>query len=189
MNAPFPRPHRFTAKEFERITRSGAFGDLRVELRRGMIAEMNPQYFPHGAIKVALYDALKAGLAVSYPRLRLLTETSVAFGGSFQPMPDILVYDPAMVPADLDGPVPADAVKLVIEVATATLADDLGEKLEDYARAGLAEYWVVDVKGRMAIRHDGPSEAGYARRLPVRFEERLDSLTLSGLSLAPGALG
>lgn len=49
INVPVPRPHHFTAKEFERIARSGGFGDLRVELRRGLIVQMNPRFFLHVA--------------------------------------------------------------------------------------------------------------------------------------------
>ena len=36
----------------------------------------------------------------------------------------------------------------MIEVADSSLADDLGAKLEQYARAGIPRYWVVDVVGR-----------------------------------------
>lgn len=138
---------------------------------------------------MALYDALQTGLAAGQTGWRLLTAATVAFGPDFQPMPDVLIYDPALIPAGHDGPVPAAAVKLVAEIADSSPADDLGEKLEDDAKAGLAEYWVLDVRGRLAIRHDGPGPNGYARRLPVRFEEALDSLTIAGLGLAPGALG
>jgi Uma2 family endonuclease len=104
-------------------------------------------------------------------------------------MPDIIVWSPADAPADLDGPIPAAAVKLIVEVSDASLADDLGEKLEDYAKGGLTEYWVADVKGRLILRHSGASAAGYAKREPLRFGEAAPLLTVAGVSADTGALG
>jgi Uma2 family endonuclease len=188
MNAPLPRLHRFTSKEFTRIAKSGGFGDLRVELRRGMIVEMSPQYAPHTSLQVAMFLAVKAAVDATGLPLRVWFQGSVEFGEGFQPMPDIFVWDPALAPADLDGPVPGAAVKLVIEVAATTLADDLGDKLAEYAAAGLAEYWVADVQGRMVFRHDGPKADGYARRLPVALHEEIAALTLPGVVLSAGSL-
>ena len=101
----------------------------------------------------------------------------------FQPVADIVIWDPTLAPADLTGPIPGDAVKLVIEVADASLADDLGEKLEDYASAGVAEYWVADVQARQVLRHDGPGDGRFARRAPAPLDAAIDALTIPGLSV------
>jgi len=61
------------------------------------------------------------------------------------PTADIVVFSPAAI-GDESGPLPGNAARLIVEVAAASLADDLGEKLVDYARFGLAEYWVADVR-------------------------------------------
>jgi Uma2 family endonuclease len=180
MNAPI-RLKTFTNAEFERLARSGGFGDARVELRRGMIAEMSPQFASHARVKmrlvITLLDAVKrAGLP-----WEVWSEVSVAFADGFEPLPDIVVWNPAEAPANLDGPIPASAVKLVVEVSDTTLADDLGEKLEDYAKGGLAEYWVADVKGRIILRHAGSAPTGYARREPVQFGQQAGSLETSAL--------
>jgi hypothetical protein len=58
-------------------------------------------------------------------------EGAIDFADSFQPMPDIFIWDPNLAPPDLDGLIPAAAVKLVIEVSSSTLADDLGDKRAD----------------------------------------------------------
>jgi Uma2 family endonuclease len=41
---------------------------------------------------------------------------------------------------------------LVIEVADTSLAFDLGEKRALYSDAGIAEYWVIDVKAKKLTR-------------------------------------
>lgn len=189
MNALSPPPHRFTSAEFARLARSGGLGGLRLELRRGMLVEVSPQYVPHAVLKVAVYDAFKAALQSFSPKWRVLSEVSVDFAEGFQPIPDIVIYDPARIAGPLDGPLPGAAVVLVVEVASTSLADDLGEKLEDYAAAGLAEYWVADLKAGRMLRHDGPGPEGYARRLETPLTERLDCLTRPGLSLPASTLG
>lgn len=149
----------FTSAEFHRMAAKGAFGDMRVELRRGKIIKMSPQHIPHARVKSDIQHRLERGVSAAGLGWEVLTETTVSFGGGFEPMPDIVVFDPTLAPAS--GPIPGAAVKLIVEVADATLADDLGEKREDYARAGLAEYWVADVAKKRVHRHADPQGDRY----------------------------
>lgn len=100
------------------------------------------------------------------------------------PEPDLSVYvpDPAMTTVLLP-----DAVRLVIEVANDSLAYDLGEKAQRYAAAGIADYWVVDLVGRVTHVHGQPGPEGYATRQVVRFEEPLTHADLPA-SLVVAAL-
>jgi len=177
MNAPHRALATFTNEQFERLVRSGGFGDMRVELRRGLIVKMSPQYYPHAHVKAVLSFALATAIRDAGLGWDVLNEVSVAFGGGFEPLPHVVVFDPAAIPANLSGPIPASAVRLIIEVADSSLADDLGEKLEDYAAGGLAEYWVADVQGRIVLRHAGPQKSAYAKREPARFGEAISALT------------
>jgi Uma2 family endonuclease len=180
MNAPV-RLKTFSNAEFERMARSGGFGDARVELRRGMIAEMSPQYVPYANVKMKLLAALAEAVRVAALPWEVWSEVSVTFGDGFEPLPDIVVWDPSLAPADLDGPIPASAAKLIVEVSDTTLADDLGDKLEDYAKGGLVEYWVADVQGRFILRHAGTAASGYARREPARFGDTIAALEIPDL--------
>lgn len=177
MNAPHRALATFTNAQFERLVRSGGLGDKRVELRRGMIVEMSPQFYPHANTKTELTLAILAAVKAAGLSWRVFNEASVAFAGGFEPMPDVIVFDPAALTADLQGPIPAAAVKMIVEVADSSLGDDLGEKLEDYANGGLGEYWVADVKGRLILRHAGPQPNAYSRREPALFGKVVDSLT------------
>ncbi len=187
MNAPTREPARFTSREFQRMARAGAFADMRVELRRGMLVRMSPQHMPHGRVKAAIERALIAALARAGLAWEVLTEVSVACGDAFEPMPDIVLFDPALVP-DARGAVPLGAVRLIVEVADSSLGDDLGEKLEDYAASGLEEYWVADVQGRLILRHAGPRVGGYARREPILFGQPAALLTQPQLVLDTATL-
>lgn len=188
MNAIVPSPRRFTSAEFIRIAHSGGFGDLRLELRQGWIVEMSPQHVPHAGLKADIYDELRDALKRIGSSLKIMSEVSIDFAEGFQPLPDIVIWDPALAPADLDGPLPAKAVKLVVEVAASTLADDLGAKAMEYAAAGLAEYWVADVTARMLYRHTDPGGAGFARREPLHLRDEIACLTIPGLAIAAATL-
>lgn len=78
-----------------------------------------------------------------------------------EPEPDITVLSGR---ADdlLRNPRPED-IAMVIEVSDSTLEHDLGAKAQLYARAGIAEYWVVDVQGRRVFEYREPGKFGYGR--------------------------
>ena len=57
------------------------------------------------------------------------------------------------VSIDLCGP-----PSLVVEVGASSLSDDLGAKRMLYERAGISEYWVVDVKGKKVVAFDMKDE-------------------------------
>lgn len=47
-------------------------------------------------------------------------------------------------------------ILLAVEVSDSTQADDLGRKVGLYARAGVAEYWVLDLQRRVLIAFQTP---------------------------------
>ncbi|NIP90467.1 MAG: Uma2 family endonuclease, partial [Gammaproteobacteria bacterium] len=75
---------------------------------------------------------------------------------------------------------PGEAVKLAVEVADTTQRDDLGAKRRDYAKAGLPEYWVVDLKKRTLHRFSGPREGDYPPATLFREGEEVAAATLPG---------
>jgi Uma2 family endonuclease len=109
---------------------------------------------------------------------RLLDEvTEVSVGVQYtMEFDDETVVDPDLVlmRPDTDpgrGLRPAD-VLLLIEVADTSLRTDRGEKALRYARAGIGEYWIVDVEGRRLLILREPGETGYAREDEVGSRAR-----------------
>jgi Uma2 family endonuclease len=111
----------------------------------------------------------------------------VRLGEGEVPQPDIILWEPIRA----RGPVPADRVRLVVEVADTTQADDLGRKRALYAAAGIPEYWVVDLPGRVLHQYWAPElDVGvYARAAAVPFGVAARSATLEGLAVVTDALG
>ena len=55
-----------------------------------------------------------------------------------------------------------DELVLVVEVADTSLRYDVTGKRDLYARAGVPEYWVLNIKGRKLIVHRNPKQGKYA---------------------------
>lgn len=74
------------------------------------------------------------------------------------PEPDAALLDR---PSDsfIDEPPGPGDVRLVIEVADSTVGRDLGVKAGLYARAGIREYWVLDLPRRRLHVHRNPDGA------------------------------
>jgi Uma2 family endonuclease len=176
MNALAKTHPPFTSAEFYNMANRGAFAGFRVELRRGMIVKMSPKWYPHGALQADLMFALKAAMNQAGLGSQVLSETTVNFGGGFEPMPDLIVLDPALLQVQ-KGPIPPSAVKLVVEVSDSSLEDDMGEKREDYASAGVAEYWVADVNSKRVIRHAAPNGSVFGTELSTPLSEPIAMLT------------
>jgi Uma2 family endonuclease len=176
---------RITAAQFSVMVEAGAFTGARgVELRGGLLYEMNPRYVPHLLAKGALYEALLDALRALGSPLRVSSEGSVLLGDRDVPMPDIIVWEPLRG----RGPVPGERERIVAEVSDTTLTDDLGHKRALYAAAAVPEYWVVDLPGRAVHQYWAPVDGAYARSADVPFGGTLRSATLAGLAVPTAAL-
>jgi len=69
---------------------------------------------------------------------------------------------------------------LVVEVADTTLSSDLTIKRDLYARAGVPEYWVLNMKGRKLIVHRDPKDGKYASTTTLTSR---DTVSIAGQSI------
>ncbi len=179
-----PERVRLSVANFMLLAESGAFADYtKVELVDGDIYVMNAQDHPHAQAKSRLMVALAIRLKEIGSDLEAVSEVSVRLDDASMPEPDIVLkrWQGA-------GPVPIEAVALVVEVSDTTLALDLGRKAELYAAAGVHEYWVVDLHGRRVLMHACPEDGAYPVPLDVPFGQPLIAATVGGLEVESGAL-
>ncbi len=147
---------RITAGEFWRMVEEGIIREgERVELIGGMIVEMSPSGKRHLGVLHRLSEILRFNREVSVG-----VQYTMEFDDETVVDPDLVLMRPDTDPGR--GLRPAD-VLLLIEVADTSLRTDRGEKAVRYARAGIGEYWIVDVEGRRLLILREPGEAGYAR--------------------------
>lgn len=171
-------PATFTDDEFERLLGETALDRMgRFELRGGELSRMNAQYAAHLYYKMQLYRRIERAIEASGLELRVGVEGTIKFGAGFSPLPDILVYQPFRA----RQAIPGERVRWIVEVSDSTLSDDLGDKLQEYARAGLPEYWVADINARAIHLFADPFEGAYRKAALAQFEERVAALTLEGV--------
>jgi Uma2 family endonuclease len=152
--------HCITADEYERMGEAGIFPpDARLELIEGEIYEMSPIGSPHAAC----VDAL-ALLFTETARRRFLVrvQNPVRLNDFSEPQPDLTLMrwrDDFYRGAH---PTPDD-VLLVVEVADTTLIDDRRVKVPLYARAGVAEAWLVNIPESQIEIYSDPAGGAYRR--------------------------
>jgi Uma2 family endonuclease len=157
--------HRFTVDDYHQMARAGILReDDRVELLEGEIIDMTPIGSRHNAAVDILTDRLTAALR---GRAIVRVQGSIRLGIDTEPQPDVVVL--AFRP-DFYRDVVATAAdtRLVIEVADASLAHDRGRKLPLYGRAGVAEFWIVDLVAGDITVYRAPAADGFAdvQRVP-----------------------
>lgn len=137
---------------------AGIFGEgERVELIEGEIVEMNPIGSRHAACVKGLTRLLGRMLG---DELLLDVQNPVRLDAGLEPHPDLAVVRERDYRDSLPGP---EDVLLGIEVSDTTLRYHKNVKLPLYARAGIAESWIVDLPNEAIERHNDPSEEGYRR--------------------------
>ncbi|MHB8263112.1 MAG: Uma2 family endonuclease [Acidimicrobiales bacterium] len=171
--------HVFNVEEWDEMGRTEVFGeDARVELIEGRIVDMNPIGDWHascvGRLNRTFVLLLQDSAIVSPQNPVRLSEHS-----ELQPDLAILRYRDDFYRAALPGP--ADTL-LVVEVADTSLERDRIKALY-YARAGIAQYWIVDLNGERVIEFTDPTEDGYRNEREARTDEQLTVNALPQISL------
>lgn len=145
-----PRPVQWTREQYHRMGRADWFREKHVELIEGEIYEMSPMNRPHwlsvSLVGAALREVFKTGYFVT-------TQLPVAAAESREPEPDGAVIAGAI--RDYQDDVPATAL-LVVEVSDSTLRFDRSKKARTYAAAGIAEYWIINLKKKQLEVHREP---------------------------------
>jgi hypothetical protein len=86
------------------------------------------------------------------------SQQPLACGDNREPQPDFMVIKGRLEDVGEDGPWAADAF-CVVEVADSSYERDAGVKLATYARAGVPQYVIVNLRNRTAEVYAGPDAA------------------------------
>ncbi|MGK6323790.1 Uma2 family endonuclease [Sphingomonas sp. DT-51] len=139
---------------------------------------MSAIHAPHGEVHATLTYTIKAALTAIGSTWRPMLCVSTRLSEHNLVEPDIVV----VTKAD-DGLLAGEAVYLAVEVASLTLRHDLGAKAKAYAGAGVPEYWVVDVGGRVIHQLGEPCASTHLRRALVPVGETVAAATVAGLTV------
>ena len=177
-----PAPHRWSHDEYLRIHEAGVLGEgVRTELIDGRIYLKMPQKNAHIIAVQLVFEALQAAFGAGF---------NLAMGLPMKmeedsPEPDVRVMRGKI--RDYDGREidAANDVALAVEVSDTTLAFDRRTKVRLYARHGIPEYWIVNLRERTLEVRRRPFGEAYAETLVLREDE---SIPVGGRAVAVASL-
>ena len=180
---------RWTRREYERLVDLGAFDREPVELLGGQLIVAEPQ----GSYHVTAVGMLGSRLATVLPPGWIArVQAPLALDEESAPEPDLAVVPGTW--ADYRDAHPASAA-LLVEVADSSLAFDRDQKGSLYARARVADYWIVNLVDRVLeiYRDPGPDPTaahGWSYRSPLMLSpaETVAPLALPAVRLSVGEL-
>ena len=181
-----PRRMRWTRARYEALINSGLLTpDDRLELLEGEIVEKMTHNGPH-ATGLRLTEKLLNRIFTEGYDVR--AQLPLALGDRSEPEPDVAVV--TGTPRDYKQSHPTTAV-LVVEISDSTLRVDRTTKASLYARAGIPEYWILNITERVleVYRQPVPMRGkplgyGYAEILRLSETERFTPLSSPDFSIA-----
>ncbi len=161
----FLRPRRWTTTDYYHMNDLGLFDDERVELLDGEIWTLPSQKTPHFYSTDVAGDALLEAFGSGFIVRR---HGPITLQDGTEPEPDVVIVPGRKLDYIPAHPVPTQ-IRLLVEVSDATLRKDRGEKVRLYARAGIADYWIINLVQRQLEVYRNPITAadGYAYDAPL----------------------
>jgi len=177
------RLRKWTRAEYERLIEIGVFypGEP-IELLGGELMVSEPQGSAHYTAIGLVEDALRAALG---PGWLVRSQGPIALTDDSEPEPDVAVTRGSRRDYVREHPaLPA----LVVEVAESSLSLDRERKGSLYARAGIADYWILNLVERILEIYREPI-LDPATRFGWRYASReiLGSGASTALLVAPAA--
>lgn len=176
--------YKLRLSDYLLLDEAGTFRDHETELVDGDVIVMSPEWIPHMRIKDELAYQLRRTIEAQGLGLFVGTGGSVALSDVDSPRPDVIV----MRRLEGDHAVAREWVLLLIEVSSSTFSFDAGEKVALYARAGIPEYWIVDVNARLVHQLWTPAGDTYAEGRQVSFGNPIAAATIDGLTVTTDGL-
>ena len=166
-----PPRKRWTRDECEKLEMYGLLEAHRYELIEGDLIDKMGKNQPH-IIWLALFQAWFTHRFAGRVLAEATLDVSPEFEPTSEPQPDLMVLRSPITAYLERRPRPAD-VELLLEVADSTIAFDAIVKAGLYARAGIADYWVVDVNARRLLVFRNPVDGQYRTATTHAADEKI----------------
>jgi Uma2 family endonuclease len=179
-----PQIHRWKKEEYYKMAEIGLFEGFRAELIEGQIIEMSPMGSLHATavtiINKVLEEIFKEGY---FSRIQMPIDA----GLESEPEPDIAIISGNI--RDFKNSHPNKA-ELIVEVADTSLEYDRKTKGSIYAKIGIKDYWIFNVKDQQFEVYRGPVEDksriygfGYSNLIIYKQGEFISALAKPEISI------
>ncbi|HEY4363244.1 MAG TPA: Uma2 family endonuclease [Bryobacteraceae bacterium] len=146
---------------------SGAWYQQKLELIDGELIDKARPKRPHVNALMSGMHRLADVFGPYYINLSAPVDVASQDNPTNEPEPDLIILNRPSGEFK-SNPQPAD-ITLLVEISDTSIRFDLNVKARLYARAAIAEYWVLDLNARRLIVHRDPDPAGY--RSVVAYSE------------------
>jgi Uma2 family endonuclease len=143
--------HKWTINDYYKMAEVGLFYGKRVELIEGEVIKMSPIGRPHVITVKTAAHVLEVAFGDGW---FVQTQAPLRLLGTSEPEPDIAVVRGVFEEFE-EHPTTAE---LVVEVSDSTYYKDSRLKASFYAKAGIADYWVINVDKRQLEVFRQPTE-------------------------------
>jgi Uma2 family endonuclease len=174
-----PPRKRWTREQCTELEASGLFEKERLELIDGELISKMGKNRPHVNAAMLMLFWLAETFGKQFINAEAPIDVNPGDNSLNEPEPDLIVLNRECITFSAN-PQPQD-IHLLVEISDSTLSFDLTVKAALYARAGIVEYWVLDVAGRRLVCHRQP---GLGRYNSVMVYNEHESVALLA---APGA--
>lgn len=175
-----PRLRRLSVTEYDQMIEVGIFGtNDRVELLEGVLIEMSPKSFLHAAANEDAADFFKALLG---RKSIVRSQNPIRLDDFSEPEPDIVLLKPPKHKYYERHPTPDD-VQMIMEIADSSLRKDRHLKNLSYAKAGIKQYLILNVKTREIEDYREPDADGYRFKKVYTAEESFQLVAFPKLDI------
>lgn len=153
-----PTRYKLSIEDYYKLGEVGILNEnSRVELIEGELIQMAPIGVSHLWAVTRLNRLL---LQAAGTQAEVSPQNAVVLPPDSVPQPDFTLLRVPVPGKPLRLPMPED-VMLVVEVSDTTLRYDRGRKHRLYAKAGIAQYWIVDTNAQRFECYGDPVEGTY----------------------------
>jgi len=145
-----PRYFRWTKAEYHQMAELGMFEGKRTEFLEGEIIEMPTMKSPHATALELTYNVVRD---VFFKGFAVRSQSPIDLSEDFEAVPDVFVIKGNA--RDFRDKLPQMA-DLVVEISDTTLSYDRHRKASLYAKFGIEDYWVLNLKNRTLEVHRSP---------------------------------
>ncbi len=186
MGEPAIGTRKWTRLEYDRLVEAEILGpEDRIELLGGQMIVKEPQYSPHATAIQLVQRTLDRAFG---PGWSVRPQLPIALAEDSEPEPDVCVVRGD--PRDYRDAHPERPV-LIVEVSLSRLGFDREHKGSLYARAGITDYWIVNLPDRRVEIYrepvpDGAASFGwrYGRSATLGPDERIAPLAAPAAEIA-----
>jgi Uma2 family endonuclease len=174
--SPNPPRKRWTREQCALLESSGLFDKERLELVEGDLISKMGKNRPHvNSFMLTLFWLVET-FGKQFVNAEAPIDVSPEDNPTNEPEPDLIVLNRECLTFLSANPQPGD-IRLLVEISDSSLDYDLTVKARLYARAGIGEYWVLDVAGKRLFCHRNPAAGRYESVAIYTEQESVSPLT------------